>query len=132
MQWGDPLVRFLKLDGFPAYLKSDGFAQYYKDRTYLAQLSDLYQKDQSQVEDLLALYHKVNAGPLEGILIGLEQYYKQDQDVGALRDYLKAPGAMEAYLKFETFLSALQDEAPLAFDSFLKLTGIAGDPLRLE
>ena len=23
-------------------------------------------------------------------------------------------------------------EAPLAFDSFLKLTGIAGDPLRLE
>src|SRR4051794_15876632 len=68
VQLGDPLVRFLKLDGFPAYLKADGFGQYSKfNETILPELAALYLKNGEQVDGLLALYHKVNAGPLGGI-----------------------------------------------------------------
>jgi len=139
LQWGDQLVRFLKLDGFPAYLKIDGFAQlarYYKAQTtFLPELSDFYLKsptNQAVTNDLLALYQKADGGPLAGILIGLEQFYKTGDRVPLL-DYLKTPGALDAYQKFETFLTALGNEdtgAPLAFDFFYKETGIAGDPLK--
>ncbi len=73
ISWGDPLIRFLKLDGFPAYLKIDGFAQlaqYYKLHL-LADTATLYDKYPDQVAGLLDLYHKADAGPLSGILIGL-------------------------------------------------------------
>lgn len=33
LEWGSALVRFLKLDGFPAYLKVENFTQYYKELT---------------------------------------------------------------------------------------------------
>jgi hypothetical protein len=134
INWGDPLVRFLKLDGFPAYLKIDGFAalaQYYKMQI-LGDVSTLYLKYQDQVAGLLALYQKADAGPLAGILIGLEQYYKED-NIEPLRDYLKTPGAMDAYGKFESFFSALRavggERQASAFEFFYKETGIAGNPL---
>jgi hypothetical protein len=133
INWGDPLIRFLKLDGFPAYLKLDGFAQmaqYYKDQL-ISDAGVLYDKYPSQVADLLGLYHKADAGPLNGILIGLETYYKE-QNIQPLLDYLKMPGAMDAYLKFEGFFSALQAvnrEGQGAFQFFYKETGIAGNPL---
>ena len=133
INWGDPLIRFLKLDGFPAYLKLDGFAQmaqYYKDQL-ISDAGVLYDKYPSQVADLLGLYHKADAGPLSGILIGLETYYKE-QNIQPLLDYLKMPGAMDAYLKFEGFFSALQAvnrEGQGAFQFFYKETGIAGNPL---
>ena len=135
VQWGDPLVRFLKLDGFPAYLKNDGFAQfykYYKNSDLLSELSTLYSKHQTAVDGLLAMYHKVNAGPLDGILIGLSQYYK-DKNLEPLREYVgSSKDAEDAYHKFQTFLGALAsiDEEPVAFDFFQKVTGIqVGDPL---
>lgn len=134
INWGDQLVRFLKLDGFPAYLKIDGFAalaQYYKMQI-LSDVSTLYFKYAPQVADLLALYQKADAGPLAGILIGLEQYYKED-NLQPLLDYLKTPGAMDAYLKFESFFSALRavggEKDASAFQFFWKETGIAGNPL---
>lgn len=130
LQWGDQLVRFLKLDGFPAYLKVDSFAQYYKWRDFMPELSSFYLKYQPQVDDFLTLYQKADAGPLTGILIGLEQYYKNDTSAPLL-DYLKTPGAMDAYLKLEVFLDALGKAAPDAFQFFYKETGIAGAP-RLE
>lgn len=128
LQWGDQLVRFLKLEGFPAYLKVDNFAQYYKFLDAARpQLDSFYKDNQGTVDDLLALYHKANAGPLTGILIGLEQYYKNDNREPLL-DYLKTPGAMDAYLKFEDFINALGKAAPDAFQFFYKETGIEGVP----
>ncbi|MHB8696058.1 MAG: hypothetical protein ACYDHH_33010 [Solirubrobacteraceae bacterium] len=132
--WGDPLIRFLKLDGFPAYLKLEGFAQlaqYYKEQL-LTDTATLYDKWRPQVDDLLALYQKADAGPLTGILVGLETFYKE-QNIQPLLDYLKTPGAMDAYLKFEGFFSALRavaaKEGPSAFQFFYKETGIVGNPV---
>ena len=129
LNWGSPLVRFLKLDGFPAYLKIDGFAQYYKLLS-LQELSDFYSKDQSQVDAALALYQKGGTkagGLLEGILIGLEQYWKFD-DREPLLNFLKLDGAQEAYVKFADFFVALETDAKAAFSFFNKETGIAGLP----
>jgi hypothetical protein len=128
--WGDPLIRFLKLEGFPAYLKIDGFAQlaqYYKPQL-MGDGSTLYLKYEDQVANLLALYHKANAGPLAGILIGLERYYK-DGDKETLLDFLKTPSNMDAYIKFTDFFDALQtvgrdEEDGGAFGFFAKETGI--------
>lgn len=134
INWGDPLIRFLKLDGFPAYLKIDGFAQLaqFDKSSLLSDAAVLYQKCALQVDDLLALYHKADAGPLTGILIGLEQFYKEDT-MQPLLDYLNnTPGAMDAYLKFENFFSALRENASGAFQFFYKETGIAGNPLQIE
>ena len=133
VSWGDPVIRFLKLDGFPAYLKIDGFAQlaqYYKAQL-LSDTATLYLKYEEPVAGVLDLYQKANAGPLTGILVGLEQYYKED-NLQPLQDYLKTPGAMDAYLKFESFFSALQavdTDGQGAFGFFYKETGIAGNPL---
>lgn len=131
---GDQLVRFLKLDGFPAYLKAPDFAQlesFYKPQL-VATAGDLYLKYDSAVEGVLSMYQKANAGPLTGILIGLEKYWKQD-DLKPLLDYLKEqPAAMDAYVKFQTFFSALSSVSPEgggAFEFFVKMTGIQGDPL---
>jgi hypothetical protein len=132
--WGDPVIRFLKLDGFPAYLKIDGFAQlaqYYKPQL-IADASTLYLKFEDQVGDLLALYDKADAGPLAGILIGLERYYK-DGDKETLLDFLKTPANMDAYVKFEGFFDALravgrEDENGGAFELFVKETGIPALP----
>ena len=135
MKWGDPLIRFVKLDGFPSYFKYDGFAQlaqYYKS-ALLSDAAALYDKYRPQVDDLLSLYQKADAGPLTGILIGLETYWKQDGNVQPLLDYLKTPGAMEAYVKFWNVLDAFQKVEPAgggAFDFFVKMTGIAGNPLQ--
>jgi hypothetical protein len=129
--WGDPLIRFLKLDGFPAYLKFDGFAQlanYYKPQL-VSEVPTLYLKDADQVAGLLDMYQKANAGPLSGILIGLEQYYKH-QDIGPLLDYIKDADGLANYVKWTDFLSALERDAPDAFQFFYKETGIAGDPLQ--
>src|SRR5204862_424840 len=97
VNWGDQLVRFLKLDGFPAYFKVDEFAQlaqFYK-ASLLSDASALYYKYPDQVSALLDLYQKADAGPLSGILIGLETYWKAD-DIQPLLDYLKTPGALDA------------------------------------
>lgn len=131
LTWGDPLIRFLKLDGFPAYLKVRGsaqLAQFYKPQL-LADVAMLYDKWRPQVDDLLALYHKANAGPLSGILIGLEQYNK-NKNIEPLLGYLKTPGAMDAYIKFEDFFAALQKVGREggAFEFFSKETGISGLP----
>jgi hypothetical protein len=131
---GDPLVRFLKLDGFPAFLKIDGFAAFYKayEPYVLADAATLYDKYPSAVADLLSLYQKADAGPLGGIVSGLEAYYKYD-NLQPLKDFLETPGAFDAYVKFQTFFSALEQGAsegkPSAFDFFYKETGIAGNPI---
>lgn len=134
IKWGDPLVRFLKLDGFPAYLKIDGFAQYYKllsTPDALQELSRFYEKWRPQVDDVLSLYHKANGGPLQGILIGLEQYFKYD-NIQPLLSYIKGEDAAQAYFKFETFLGYLKRDAPNAFQFFVKETSIAGDPFQKD
>jgi hypothetical protein len=130
IKWGDPLIRFLKLDGFPSYLKIDGFAQlaqFYKE-ALLTDAAALYLKDATPVADVLDMYQKANAGPLSGILIGLEQFYKE-KNSDALFEYIKSEEGMANYLKFERFFSALQRDAPDAFQFFYKETGIAGNPL---
>jgi hypothetical protein len=131
INWGDQLVRFLKLDGLPSYLKIDGFAQYYKEISTpdaLQELTAFYDKWRPQVDDVLAVYQKDRAD-LEGILIGLEQYYKE-KNIEPLLSFLKEKDAQAAYIKFETFLGFLKIDAPNAFDFFQKETSIAGDPLR--
>ncbi len=130
INWGDQFVRFLKLDGFPAYLKIDGFAQFYKERsTLLADATAFYYKHTDVVDAVLALYQKADAGPLAGILIGLEQYYKED-NIQPLLDYLRSSDAAYGnYFKFQTFLSYLKLDSPSLFDFFYKETGIAGNPL---
>jgi hypothetical protein len=130
--WGDQLVRFIKLDGFPAFYKSPDSAaleNFYKPQL-IESASSLYLKYGDAVNDVLALYQKADGGPLTGILSGLETYWKV-HNIQPLLDYLKAPGAMDAYFKFQTFFSALQSVSPEggAFDFFVKVTGIQGDPL---
>lgn len=133
VSWGDPLIRFLKLDGFPAFWKAQDFAQldnFYKPQLP-ASVADLYLKFGDQVNDVLALYQKADQGPLGGIVTGLEQFYKED-NIKPLLDTLKEQGSMDAYLKFESFYSAMQRVSPEgggALEYFQKLTGILGDPL---
>src|SRR4051812_2048227 len=136
VKWGDPLIRFLKLDGFPSYFKYDGFAQlanYYKDRL-LSDAAAAYEKFPKQVDDLLSSYWKADGGQLTGILIGLETYWKQDGNLKPLLDYLKTPGAMDAYVKFWDVLDVFQKIAPEngggAFEFFQKETGIRANPLQ--
>ena len=122
-------MRFLKLDGFPAYLKVTDFAQYYKLLS-LDELSSFYVKDADQVDGVLALYQKggTRSGSLlEGILIGLEQYLKYE-NTEPLLSLLKSEDAQAAYLKFEEFFTALQRDAKDAFSFFQKETGITGLP----
>jgi hypothetical protein len=128
LNWGSALSRFIKLDGFPSYLKIDGFAQYNKLLS-LDELSAFYYKDQSQVDGLLALYQKGGKtdGLLEGILIGLEQYYKYD-DRTALFNFIKGEDALNAYIKFSSFFRAMQADAKNAFSFFYKETGILDVP----
>jgi hypothetical protein len=135
INWGDQLIRFLKLDGFPAYLKvrgSEQLALFYKV-SLLADGSALYMKWGDQVADLLALYDKSKAGPLTGILIGLEAYAKNGSLELLLED-LKTPGAMDAYAKVSTFFAALQDVSRNeknggAFAFFSTETGITELPV---
>lgn len=134
INWGDQLVRFIKLDGFPAYLKIDGFAaltQYYKEQI-LSDASALYVKYGQKVYDVLSYYQKADGGPLSGILIGLEQFYKE-KNIEPLLSYIKeTPGAMDAYIKYDEFIGELQgvarDDAAKgassALDYYVKLTGI--------
>jgi hypothetical protein len=135
VNWGDQMVRFLKLDGFPAYLKYDGFAQlamYYKAQL-ISDTETLYLKYGDKIGGVLELYQKADAGPLTGVLIGLEQYWKYDNSQ-ALFDWLKTPGALDVYLKYEDFYSALQavakgdGENGSALDFYQKETGIMGVP----
>jgi hypothetical protein len=135
INWGDQLIRFLKLDGFPAYLKTDGserLALFYKV-SLLTDASALYEKWGDRVADLLALYNKANAGPLGDILVDLEAFAKYDK-LQPLLDYLKTPGALDAYAKFTSFFAALQDVSRDekdggAFAFFYKETGITELPV---
>jgi hypothetical protein len=129
LNWGSTLVRFLKLDGYPAYLKIDSFTQYYKDYLKLDELSTFYQKYEDSIDPLLALYVKggtAHGSLLEGILIGLEQYWKYDGNTEAFDNFFKLDGAQDAYLKFENFYNALHENAKDAFSFFVKETGISG------
>jgi hypothetical protein len=131
INWGDQLIRFMKLDGMPAYFKGGGFAQlanYYKERL-LIDAAALYQKYDKQVSDVLALYDK-DKTELRGILIGLEQYYKE-KNIEPLLNFVKDESAHAAYVKFQTFLSAMKEVSTEggAFEFFYKETGILGDPL---
>jgi hypothetical protein len=129
LEWGSALVRFLKLDGFPAYLKIDNFADYYKLLS-VDELSVFYDKNRDPVDGVLALYQKggtAQGSMLEGILIGLEQYFKYDnRDV--LFNFVKGEDALAAYQKFATFYGALEKGAPDALSFFQKETGINGVP----
>jgi hypothetical protein len=129
LQWGHSLVRFLKLDGFPAYLKVDGFADYYKLLS-LDELTSFYSKDTVQVDAVLALYQKAgtaNGSLLESMLNGLEQYWKYDK-AAPLEAFFKQDGALDAYNKFTDFYFALEQDAVDAFAFFQKETGITGIP----
>jgi hypothetical protein len=132
VSWGDPMIRFLKLDGFPAYIKFDGFAQlanFYKERL-VSDVSALYLKYEDQTAALLDIYQKDHT-QLTGILIGLETYYKE-QNIEPLLSYLKQPGAQDAYVKFWTVLNDLQAISGRegAFGFFMNETGILADPLQ--
>jgi hypothetical protein len=130
VSWGDPLIRFLKLDGFPAYLKVDDFARlthYYK-AALLSDAAVLYDAWPSKIQSLLDVYQKADAGLLAGILIGLEQYNKYG-DEETLLEYLQNPAALDAYIKWQEFFDALrtvgrEENGGSAFEYFYKLTGI--------
>jgi hypothetical protein len=132
INWGDPLIRFMKLDGFPAYFKYDGFealTQFYKAQL-LSDAAALYLKYDQKIYDVMAYYQKADGGLLSGILIGLEQYYKE-RNIEPLLNYVKlTPGAMDAYIKYGDFIESLQAVArsdqgkPSALDYYIKLTGI--------
>ena len=134
VSWGDPLLRFIKLDGFPSFWKAQDFAaltNFYKPQLS-ASVADLYFKYDDQVNDVLALYQKADQGPLGGILIGLEQFWKED-NLKPLLATLKEPGAMDAYIKFTSFYKAMGQVSPEgggALEFFQKNTGILGDPLQ--
>jgi hypothetical protein len=129
LEWGSALVRFLKLDGFPAYLKVENFTQYYKELS-LSELSDFYSKDTNAIIGVLDLYQKggtADGSLLRGILIGLEQYWKYDNS-DALLNFIKGEGALDAYLKYRDFFVAMERDAKDAFSFYVKTTGIAGVP----
>jgi hypothetical protein len=130
--WGDPLIGLIKLDGFPAYMKYDGselLALSYKGGL-LADADALYAKTAPLVYDLLSLYQKAYAGPLAGILIGLEAYAKEG-NLEPLLSYLESSrDALAAYQTFATFFSALKEVSGEggAFEFFGKETGIVDLP----
>jgi hypothetical protein len=135
INWGDQLVRFMKLDGFPAFMKIDGFAQlaqFYKDQL-LSDAAALYMKYPDDVANVLALYQKADGGPLAGILVGLEQFYKE-QNAQPLLDYLKIKGNIDNYVKYDKWFTDLQAVARSdgdkgsALDFYIKMTGIAAVP----
>jgi hypothetical protein len=135
INWGDQLIRYLKLDGFPAYLKFDGFAQlamFYKEQL-LSDAATMYLKYGDDVSNVLTLYQKADAGPLAGILIGLEQYNKA-QNAQPLLDYLKIKGNLDNYVKFQKVYMDLAQvargdgEKGSALDFYIKLTGISSVP----
>jgi hypothetical protein len=129
INWGDALVRFLKLDGFPSYLKVENFAQYYKLLS-LDELSAFYNKDREAIDGVLALYQKggtAEGSLLQGILIGLEQYYKENNSEPLL-NFLKEKQALAAYDKWSGFFRALKADAENAFAFFYKETGIPDLP----
>jgi hypothetical protein len=135
INWGDQLIRYLKLDGFPAFLKVDGFAQlaqFYKEQL-LSDAATMYLKFGDDVSNVLTLYQKADAGPLAGILIGLEQYNKA-QNAQPLLDYLKIKGNLDNYVKFQkVYLDLAQvargdEEKGSALDFYIKLTGISSVP----
>ena len=134
VNWGDQLVRFIKLDGLPDYIKatdSAALTNFYKD-AIVGDASEMYVKYGQKVYDVLSYYNKANAGLLPGIISGLEQFYKE-KNLEPLLEYIKdTPGAMDAYIKFDGFVQALQGEArddaakgqSSALDYYIKLTGI--------
>ena len=133
VNWGDPLIRFVKLDGFPDFMKERGseqLAQFVKGEL-LSDAATLYFKYPDQVAGLLDLYQKANAGPLNGILIGLEQFFKYDKQQPML-DYLKSEDGLANYGKFQDFFSALRavdgEKQGGALGFFIKETGISGAP----
>jgi hypothetical protein len=135
INWGDQLIRFLKIDGFPAYFKYAGFAQlaqFYKVRL-LSDTAAMYFKYGDDVNNFLKLYQKAEAGPLTGLLFGLEQYNKAD-DEQPLLDYLKEKGNLDNYAKFrKVYLDLAEvargDEgAGSALEFFQKVTGIVSVP----
>jgi hypothetical protein len=132
VSWGDPLIRFWKLDAFPSYFKVDNFAQlanFYKAQL-ISDASAMYVKYSDQTNALLNIYEKQH-GQLEGILIGLEQYWKLN-NIEPLLSALKQPGAMDAYVKFWDVMNDMQAISGRegAFGFFIKQTGILADPLR--
>lgn len=135
IDWGDQLIRFIKLDGFPDYMKSTDSAaltNYYKEQI-IGDAATLYDKWLPAVQDVLALYQKADAGPLDGILIGLEQYNKAN-DPSLLVNYLKIKGNLDNYVKFQKWFGDLADvarsdgEQGSALDYYIKLTGISSVP----
>ena len=135
VNWGDQMIRFLKLDGFSPYLKYDGSSQlamYYKPQL-ISDTETLYLKYADKVGGVLDLYSKGNNDALTGALTALEQYWKAD-DSKAFFDWIKTPGALDVYLKYEDFYSALQavargdGENGSALDFYQKETGIMGVP----
>jgi hypothetical protein len=135
VNWGDQMIRFLKLDRFPAYLKYDGSAQLamYDKVRLISDTETLYLKYGDKVGGVLDLYSKGNNDALAGALTALEQYWKQD-DQKSFYDWIKTPGALDVYLKYEDFYSALQavakgdGENGSALDFYQKETGIMGVP----
>jgi hypothetical protein len=135
IHWGDQLIRFLKIDGFPAYFKYAGFAQlaqFYKERL-LTDTAAMYFKYRDDVNNFLTLYQKAEAGPLTGLLFGLEQYNKAD-DAQPLLDYLKEKGNLDNYAKFQKVYLDLaevargDEGAGSALEFFQKVTGIVTVP----
>ena len=136
INWGDQLIRYIKLDGFPSYFKVDNFAQlaqYYKAQL-LSDAATLYFKYSEDVNNVLALYQKADGGPLTGILIGLEQYNKA-QNAQPLIEYLKADKSnLDNYFKFFkvyndlTQVARADGEKGSALDFYIKLTGISSVP----
>ena len=94
VNWGDQMIRFLKLDGFSPYLKYDGSAQlamYYKAQL-ISDTETLYLKYGDKVGGVLDLYSKGNNDALAGALNALEQYWKAD-DSKAFFDWITTPGS---------------------------------------
>ena len=132
VSWGDPLIRFWKLDGFADYFKYDGFAQlanFYKPQL-IADASAMYDKYLKDTSALLDIYQKDHT-QLTGILIGLETYYKE-KNIEPLLSFLEQPGAQDAYFKFWSVMNDLQAISGRegAFGFFIKETGIVADPLQ--
>ena len=134
VSWGDPLLRFIKLDGFPSFWKAQDFAElanFYKPQL-TASVADLYFKYDAQVNDVLALYQKADQGPLGGIVTGLEQFWKQD-DIEALARHPEGAGRDGRLHQVHELLQG--DGAGVARGRrrarvLPEATGILGDPLR--
>ena len=105
---------------------------YYKPQL-ISDTETLYLKYADKVGGVLDLYSKGNNDALTGALTALEQYWKAD-DSKAFFDWIKTPGALDVYLKYEDFYSALQavargdGENGSALDFYQKETGIMGVP----